>query len=95
MKAASYTRSERTKFILDVFEKLPLTERTLLKRLNKYSFELLNDTGDGCLYRVIADGVEMGAIKYYKGRKFCIWERSEQGISKMRATGWSVEEVQS
>lgn len=81
MKPTTYTTSERTRFILDVFERLPLTERTLLKRLHKYSFELRNDTGDGCLYRVIADGIEMGAIKYYRGRKLAIWEKVEAAVN--------------
>ena len=81
MTPVTYTKSERTQFLLDVFERLPLTERTLLKRLHKYSFELLNDTGDGCLYRVVADGVEMGAIKYYRGRKLAIWEKVEAAVN--------------
>lgn len=73
-KHTTYTRSECARLLLDIFKRLPLSERALLKRLHKYPFELRNDTGHSCLYRVIVNGFEIGAIKYYKGRKLAMWE---------------------
>lgn len=59
--------------LTEIFEILPLTERTLLKRIEKnaYDFALHNDTPHPCLYRVEVDGQEIGAIQYYNGRKLC------------------------
>jgi hypothetical protein len=62
--------------LIEVYEQLPLTERTLLKRIrrNEYPFQLLNDYGQPCEYRVVENGVELGMVKYYGGRKLACYE---------------------
>lgn len=56
-----------------IYDKLPWTDRTLQKRIqaNEYDFQLLNDTGSACEYRVITEGRDIGLIIYSGGRKLC------------------------
>jgi hypothetical protein len=51
------------------YDMLPMSERTLLKHFREYPFELRNDLGEACTYRVIHGGKELGIVVYYKGRK--------------------------
>lgn len=71
MKA--YSQGEKEHLLMTVFECLPLTERIALKKAKRgdFAFEFLNDTGDPCLYRIIVKGQEVGAVRYYRGRKLC------------------------
>ncbi len=57
--------------ITEVFETLPLTEKTLLKRIVKglLPFVLKNDGGHPCEYYFKnKDGKDCGMVKYYRGR---------------------------
>jgi hypothetical protein len=68
----------RERHLGEIYDSLPLTERTLLKRIkaNVYPFKLLNDTGETCDYRVIDEiGIELGLITYRcGGRKLACFE---------------------
>lgn len=57
------------------YDTLPMSERTLLKHRAEYPFVVTNDTGRPCVYRVIHEGVELGLVTYYKGRKLTCDER--------------------
>ena len=57
--------------IEQAFDLLPLTEKTLLKRISKriLPFILKNDGGHPCeWYFKNKDGDDCGMVKYYKGR---------------------------
>ena len=54
------------------FDLLPLSEKTLLKRIRKdlLPFVLKNDGGHPCEYYLKDEnGEDLGMIKYYRGRK--------------------------
>lgn len=70
----TYSQTEKQFLLSTLFEQLPLTERTLLKHRSQYGALITNDTGEPCLYRVIVEGVEIGAVRYYKGRRLCAYE---------------------
>lgn len=56
----------------DIYDVLPMTERTLLSRMMcGYSpaLRLKNDTGDSCTYRVVVGDRELGVVVYAGGRK--------------------------
>ena len=62
--------------ITEAFELLPLSEKTLLKRIvkNILPFVLLNDGGHPCEYYFkTKEGVDCGMVKYYKGRKLSFY----------------------
>ncbi len=58
----------------EVFENLPLTERTFIKRLNadEYDFTIDNEAHP-CEYDLLREGKRFGMVKYYKGRKLCCY----------------------
>ena len=52
------------------FELAPTSEQTLKK--HKYFYmgaKFINDIGHPCEYRVVVNNVDIGVIKYYRGRK--------------------------
>ena len=61
----------------DIYDRLPLSEQTLKR--HKYTWDghkLLNDFGYPCDYRIVDSfGVEIGIIKYYRGRKLMFYEK--------------------
>lgn len=65
--------------LLEAFDVLPKSESTLLKWSSngKLSFQVLNDTEYGpCMYRIVVSGEELGAVKYYGGRKLACYEKA-------------------
>lgn len=54
--------------IVEAYDQLPWTERTLLKHYNDYPFKLDNSFSP-CEYRVIVDGKCVGVVIYAGGRK--------------------------
>lgn len=74
----------------EVFECLPVSERTLLKRFKwigdgngqspDHAFTLRNDIpGQPCEYRVLISGNEIGMVKYYRGRRLSCYELVKKG----------------
>ena len=62
--------------ITEAFELLPLSEKTLLKRIakNKLPFFLFNDGDHPCEYYFkTSTGHDCAMVKYYKGRKLSIY----------------------
>ena len=62
--------------LLEVYESLPKSERTIQKHGYKHGqYRLLNDTHYGpCFYRIVAGNREIGAVKYYGGRLLSAYE---------------------
>lgn len=60
--------------IIEIFESLPLTERTFLKRLKvgRYDFKVKNEYNP-CQYDIYVDDKIIGMVKYYKGRKLSFY----------------------
>jgi len=63
--------------LMQVFESLPLADKTVVKhKFTHQGYKLVNDLGYPSVYRVVGtDGIELGAVKYYKGRKLCAYEK--------------------
>lgn len=62
--------------IQEVYDSLPMSERTLLKRIanNFLPFVLANDGGHPCEYYIKNKaGQNCGMVKYYKGRKLTVY----------------------
>lgn len=61
-----------------IFETLPKSEKTLAK--HKYShlgYQLMNDMGHPCEYRVVdQDSIEIGMVRYYRGRLLSAYEKA-------------------
>lgn len=57
--------------ITEIYDLLPLTERTMMKRRSTYPFTIANDIGYASTWRVIFAGVELGIVVYCRGRKLC------------------------
>jgi len=60
----------------DVYDMLPLTNKTLTKQIAKGSlpFVLKNDGGHPCEYYLKDENNEdIGMVKYYRGRKICCY----------------------
>ena len=58
-----------------IYDILPISEKTLLKRLRKgeYDFDLRNDRGGSCEWFIYDnDGDPVGVVVYYKGRKLVL-----------------------
>lgn len=55
--------------ICKAYDMLPMAERTLIKHRAEYPFIVTNDAGSPCVWRVVHEGVELGLVTYYKGRK--------------------------
>lgn len=53
----------------DVYDLLPMTERTLLKRYQSYPFKIANDRGKPCEWWLYEKGEPVGVVVYYAGRK--------------------------
>jgi hypothetical protein len=66
--------------IADVFESLPLSEKTLLKHLNDYPYRLTNEDHP-CEYVVHDGSYIVGMVKYYKGRKLSCYELRTKGAT--------------
>jgi len=67
---------------LQAFEKLPLSEKTIIK--HKFQFGnliLRNNLGFPCLYSIFDrnENKEIGIIQYYAGRKLCLRELVAEG----------------
>ncbi len=63
--------------IITAFDMLPLSEKTLLKRIRKglLPFSLKNDGGHPCEYYLKDDnGEDIGMVKYYRGRKLTCYK---------------------
>ncbi len=63
--------------ITEAFDMLPLTEKTLSKRIAKglLPFVLKNDGGHPCEYYFKNEqGDDCGMVKYYRGRKLTFYE---------------------
>jgi len=56
-----------------IFEQLPKTERTLLKRYKSYSFRIANDRGTPCDWYIYENGLPVAVVTYYRGSKLCMW----------------------
>lgn len=69
-------RADLGDLLLEIYKAAPKSERTLARwkyQVNGYKFR--NDTGEPCLYRIeAANGLEIGAIRYYHGRLLCAYE---------------------
>ena len=62
--------------LAQAFDELPKSERTIFRhKFNYKGIQLINDTDYGpCFYRVVVDGIELGAVYYYGGRKLASYE---------------------
>lgn len=59
----------------EIYDLLPLSEKTLLRRLRYkiYPFKLKNDRGYPCDYFIYDENDEpTGVVVYYRGRKLCL-----------------------
>ena len=71
----------------EIYDILPLTERTFLKRveLGDYDFTIDN-TDHPSEYILIREGVELGMVKYYQGRLLTCYDiRPRQSIKEVTA----------
>ncbi|KKN22351.1 hypothetical protein LCGC14_0916170 [marine sediment metagenome] len=62
--------------IQELYDLLPLSERTLLRRIaaKKLPAVLANDGGHPCEYYIKnSKGEDCGMVKYYKGRKLTVY----------------------
>lgn len=64
--------------LTEIFDVLPLTERTLLKRRASYHFTITNDTGHPSIWRVLVGDREVGMVRYYRGRKLAAYRTVER-----------------
>lgn len=82
---ASMVRKEiyENKALADVFEKLPKCERTLLKHFREYPFKLDNSEVS-TEYDIILGGKRIGMVKYYRGRKLCVYSIAEPATTEAR-----------
>lgn len=62
---------------LELFEQLPLSERTLLRRMRDGRLPVQLDNSDQpCEYTFTLNG-QRGMVKYYRGRKLACYELVE------------------
>lgn len=69
--------------IITAYDMLPLSEKTLLKRIRKglLPFFLKNDGGHPCEYYLKDDnGEDIGMVKYYRGRKLACYKMCHSPI---------------
>lgn len=57
-----------------IYDLLPLTERTLMKRIEAglYPFRIANDGGTPCNWYIYENGQPIAMVTYYKGRKLVV-----------------------
>ena len=63
--------------ILEAFEKLPLSERTIIRhRFDWGKLRLMNNRSHPCEYTIFDrdENKEIGMVKYYKGRKLACYQ---------------------
>lgn len=53
----------------EIYDILPMTERTLLKRIDSYPFKIANDRGTPCDWFIYKGNKPVAVVVYYKGRK--------------------------
>jgi len=56
----------------EIYDMLPLSERTLLKRYKGYPFRIANDRGEPCAWYIYEDDKPIAVVHYYKGRKLVL-----------------------
>jgi len=61
--------------ITEVYDTLPLAERTLRRRRPFYPFKLRCEPGSPSKYKVSYKKAELGIVAYYKGRKLPLVEQ--------------------
>ena len=75
------TKTTSTPNISEIYDILPLSEKTLLKRYRTYDFIIKNDRGSSCNWFIYDDaGDPVGVVVYYKGRKLVL-----HGIEKPKS----------
>lgn len=65
------TEEARRARLTEIYDSLPWSNRTLLKRMPTYDFKLFNDIGGACDWRIEVDGDSIGVVVYAGGRKLC------------------------
>ena len=57
----------------EIFDFLPLTERTLIKHYKSYPFKIANDRGYPCDWFIYDGDNPIAMIYYYGGRKLALY----------------------
>lgn len=55
-----------------IYDQLPKTERTLIKRYKGYPFRIANDRGKPCDWFIYDGSEPIAVVTYYKGRKLVL-----------------------
>lgn len=55
--------------IQEIYDFLPLTERTLLRHYKSYPFRIANDRGHPCHWYIYDGDQPVAVVIYYRGRK--------------------------
>lgn len=62
----------------EIYDLLPMTERTLRKRYKSYPFKIANDRGESCSWYIYEDNQPVAVVTYYKGRKLVMHTVKQQ-----------------
>jgi len=66
----------------DIYDVLPLAERTLVKHYKSYPFRIANDRGHPCHWYIYDGDRPIAVVIYYRGRKLVMHSISEQNRAK-------------
>ena len=56
----------------EIYDILPMTECTLVKRYKDYPFRIANDRGESCAWYIYEKDEPIAVVHYYKGRKLVL-----------------------
>lgn len=77
MQTKKDTTNSQPMNIGDIFEIAPKSESTIVRHSYIWNgYQFINDMGLPCDYRIVKNDIELGIIKYYRGRLLTCYQVS-------------------